>query len=111
MTNRILDEEAIFHIARDLMDKEKRAEYLDQICDRDAALRDRVEALFDTHDNEGNFLKPNADVTETADFASIGETGGEQIGGTSCCRAKRQTGRRFPPPPLQLLEIQKVANS
>ena len=50
MTSRQLDEEAIFHIARDLSDSAKRAIYLDQICAGDQALRERVEALLEVHE-------------------------------------------------------------
>ena len=40
MTNRQIDEEAIFHIARDLTDTAKRSEYLQQVCGEDQELRE-----------------------------------------------------------------------
>ncbi len=43
MTNRQLDEEAIFHIAREIPLLQVRARYLDQICVGDQPLRERVE--------------------------------------------------------------------
>ena len=46
MSSRQLDEERIFHVARDLSNPATRAEYLDQICAGDQALRERVEALL-----------------------------------------------------------------
>ena len=47
MASRQLDEEAIFHIARQLADAESRSTYLDEICAGDQALRERVEALLE----------------------------------------------------------------
>ena len=41
-----LDEEAIFHVARRIADREARAAYLAQACGGDAALRGRVERLL-----------------------------------------------------------------
>jgi len=40
------DEEAIFHIARQLTDPALHATYLDQVCAGDHRLRERVEALL-----------------------------------------------------------------
>ena len=39
MTNRQIDEEAIFHFARDLTDTAKRSEYLQQVCSPRVNLR------------------------------------------------------------------------
>jgi hypothetical protein len=49
MNNRQLDEEAVFHIARQLASADARATYLDQVCAGDASLRERVEALLTIH--------------------------------------------------------------
>ena len=57
MKSQQLDEEAVFHIARDLSDTAKRETYLDQVCARDQALRERVEALLRLYDQEQSFLK------------------------------------------------------
>ena len=57
MTNQQLDEEAIFHIARQLPNSQKRADYLDQVCHGDQALRQRVLDLLQIHDEENSFLK------------------------------------------------------
>ena len=43
MNKRDLDEERIFHIARQIPATEARDKYLDQICAGDQALRERVE--------------------------------------------------------------------
>ena len=56
MDSRQLDEEAIFHIARQLASADARATYLDQVCAGDASLRDRVEALLRIHEQEQSFL-------------------------------------------------------
>lgn len=80
MTSRQLDEEAIFHIARDLSDAAKRATYLDQICADDQALRERVEGLLEVHEKERSFLKSNGAVDPTVDQAPVTEGTGQQIG-------------------------------
>ena len=64
MNGRQLDEERIFHTARLLPTTADQAEYLDQICAGDAALRERVEALLAVHDNAQDLLKSkNADAS------------------------------------------------
>ena len=55
MTNQQLDEERIFHIAREFHDEATRSEYLDQICAGDQALRERVEALLKVHERGAKF--------------------------------------------------------
>ena len=57
MTNRQLDEEAIFHIAREIPLLQVRARYLDQICVGDQPLRERVESLLKVHEQERAFLE------------------------------------------------------
>ena len=67
-----LDEEAIFHIARDLTNQEKRDTYLDQVCAGDQALRDRVEALLGVHEQSPEFLHSGSnDANPTVDHASM----------------------------------------
>ena len=86
MTNRQIDEEAIFHIARDLTDTAKRSEYLQQVCGGDQELSQRIQSLLDAHEKEQTFLKPKVDLETTAGKAptaarlgSISEPG-EAIG-------------------------------
>jgi WD40 repeat protein/serine/threonine protein kinase len=67
MTNRQLDEETIFHIARKMPDLEARAAYLNQICAGDLNLRRRVEALLEVHEQEGEFLKSADEPAPTQD--------------------------------------------
>ena len=52
-----LDEEAIFHVARKIADREVRAAYLEQVCGSDAALRRRVERLLRACEQEASFLE------------------------------------------------------
>ena len=80
MTNRQLDEEAIFHVARGLADLDLRSTYLDQVCSGDQALRERVEALLDVHEKEQNFLKSSPEPGPTVDQTPISEAPGHQIG-------------------------------
>src|SRR4051812_6258452 len=58
------DEEAIFHVARRIVDLEARAAYLHQICGGDAALHIRVERLVRVGEQEADFLDvPACDMT------------------------------------------------
>lgn len=57
MANPQLDEEAIFHVARGIPDVELRSVYLGQICAGDQALRERVEAQLEVHEQSQEFLK------------------------------------------------------
>ena len=57
MASQQLDDEQIFHIARRLPDEATRAQYLDQVCAGDLALRERVEALLNVHEQEQSFLQ------------------------------------------------------
>jgi hypothetical protein len=66
MTNRQIDEEAIFHFARDLADTAKRSEYLQQVCGEDQELRERIQGLLDAHEKEQTFLKSNVQLETTA---------------------------------------------
>lgn len=86
MTDRQIDEEAIFHVARDLTDVAKRSEYLQQVCGGDQELRQRIQDLLDAHEKEQTFLKSNVAFkpTDTQAPAKL-ESGsiakpGEEIG-------------------------------
>ena len=80
MVSRQLDEEAIFHTARKIENRSACAEYLDQICEGDANLRSRVEALLEVHENEQDFFKSAAEPAPTLDQSPISERPGHQIG-------------------------------
>ena len=81
MTSQQLDEERIFHFARDLAEDRARTEYLDQICAGDGALRDRVKALLKVHDEEQSFLKSAEPMpAATVDLGGPAEKVGVTIG-------------------------------
>ncbi len=62
-------------------DAEIRADYLDQVCAGDQALRERVEALLTVHEQEQSFLKSaKPDVAPTVDQKPITEAPGQEIG-------------------------------
>jgi len=80
MDNRQLDEERIFHLAREIPKPAAREEYLDQICAGDQPLRERVEALLEVHEQEREFLKSQPEPELTEEQAPIQERPGQQIG-------------------------------
>ena len=80
MTNRQLDEEAIFHVARNIDKLETRSQYLDQICAGDLALKERVLALLDVDQRESEFLKSNAQPAPTVEFQASTEAEGQEFG-------------------------------
>lgn len=81
MTNRQLDDEQVFHVARRIADVEARDEYLDQVCSGDQALRERVEAMLQVHEQEQSFLNSNNNqVAPTVDSPSLTERPGTVIG-------------------------------
>ncbi len=61
---------AIFLEAAELPDDAARAAYLDRTCGADAGLRERVEALFRSHDPDGSFLGTPAAVIPGPDHAA-----------------------------------------
>src|SRR5262249_48848205 len=52
------DEEAIFNAARKIESPDARANYLEQVCGEDAALRARVQDLLRVHEEDRAFLEP-----------------------------------------------------
>ena len=81
MSNRQLDEEAIFHVAREIPSPEARKQYLDQICAAEQALRERVEALLAVHEKEESFLQSApAELPATEDPSPLTERPGTMIG-------------------------------
>ncbi len=79
MASRQLDEEAIFHVARQIPTTDARSTYLDQICAGDANLRSRIEGLLEVHEAERVFLR-SADPGPTVERAPVSEGPGTQIG-------------------------------
>ena len=58
------------------------AEYLERACAGDADLRQKVEALLETHDQVGDFLEqpPQRIAIETRPENTVGEKAGDRIG-------------------------------
>ncbi len=76
-----MDEEAIFHQARRIVEPEARRFYLDQVCGAAAPMRARVEALLQVHDQEPNYLEPRLEAIDaTVDQPWPSEGPGKQIG-------------------------------
>lgn len=80
MSSQQLDEERIFHIAREIGNAETRFGYLDQVCAGDQSLRDRVEELLRVHEREQSFLKSNGDPLPTEAMGELNIASGQQIG-------------------------------
>ena len=78
MSSQQLDEEAIFEVARKLPIGEGRSAYLVQVCAGDQALRERVEALLQVHEQEQGFLK--SEPAPTAVASPLTESPGQEIG-------------------------------
>jgi serine/threonine protein kinase len=55
-----LDEDAIFHVAREIESPTARSAYLDQVCGDDLRLRGRVDALVLLYEQEASFLESPA---------------------------------------------------
>ena len=85
MTNRQLDEEAIFHVAREIPNRDVRATYLDQVCAGDAPLRERVKALLEVHDRDQEFLKSNGDPALPQNRLSSARHLASRSAATNCC--------------------------
>src|SRR4051794_30851720 len=73
------DEEAIYHAARGIADREARAAYLEQVCAGDPALRGRVERLLAVCEQEASFLEVPA-CAATGDVPAAVERPGGSIG-------------------------------
>ena len=54
------DDEAIFHVARQIGAPEARSAYLDQVCGADRRLRGEVEALLSAYEQDRGFLETPA---------------------------------------------------
>lgn len=81
MASQQLDDERIFHTARGIPDAEIRADYLEQVCVGDQALRERVEALLAVHEKEQSFLKTaQSEPDPTIDQKPLTEAPGQEIG-------------------------------
>src|SRR5262249_53634059 len=67
-----LDEEVIFHAARQIEAPDARARYLDEVCGQEKELQARVEALLHVHDEEKSFLEqPGVPTRATANEGPV----------------------------------------
>jgi eukaryotic-like serine/threonine-protein kinase len=69
MASEMLDEKAIFNVARQIGSPDARAEYLRQACETDSGLRERVEVLLRAYEEQASFLEspPPVGVAPTID--------------------------------------------
>lgn len=74
----IVDEAAIFQVARQIAPGEVRRLYLEQVCGPDAGLRARLESLLRVHDEDQSFLAAPAEGVPT--LPRLSEGPGTQIG-------------------------------
>ena len=80
MSTPILDEEAIFQVARKIDAAEARSLYLRQVCGSEPGLQARVEALLRVHDQERSFLEAPPEGVRAPDPVSVAEGPGTVIG-------------------------------
>src|SRR5262245_43279642 len=69
MTSEMLDEKAIFNVARQIGSPDARAEYLRQACGTESGLRERVQVLLHAYEEQASFLEspPPVGVAPTID--------------------------------------------
>src|SRR5262245_51092902 len=70
MAREMLDEKAIFNVARQIGSPDARAEYLSQACGTDSALSERVQVLLRAYEEQASFLEspPPVGGTGTIDL-------------------------------------------
>src|SRR5262245_5518115 len=66
MASEMLDEKAIFNVARQIGSPDARAEYLRQACGTDSGLRERVQVLLHAYEGQASFLESPPPVGGTA---------------------------------------------
>src|SRR6185369_11138937 len=81
MASEILDEKAIFNVARQIGSPDARAQYLRQACGTDSGLRERVQVLLHAYEEQASFLEspPPVGVAPTIDQPAS-ESPGTNIG-------------------------------
>src|SRR4051795_2762284 len=69
MASEMLDEKAIFNVARQIGSPDAREEYLRQACGTDSGLRERVQVLLHAYEEQASFLEspPPVGVAPTID--------------------------------------------
>src|SRR6516225_552386 len=95
-----MSERDIFTAARQMTDPAARSAYLDEACDGDPALRDRVEALLQAHGQRDSLLDaPAAALPEVASTRPLGSPGDESDGGLTRARLEGVDALTFLAPP------------
>src|SRR5215218_7336117 len=81
MASQVLDEKAIFNVARQIGLPDARAEYLRQACGTDSGLRERVQVLLHAYEEQASFLEspPPVGIAPTIDQPAS-ESSGTVIG-------------------------------
>ena len=74
-------EEALFALALEKPD-EKRAAFLDAICEGDSALRQRLEALLAAHDKPDNFMPTQTEAVRPTIKLDLADAPDEAVGQT-----------------------------
>src|SRR5262249_49350923 len=77
MASEMLDEKAIFNVARQIGSPDARAEYLQQACGTDSGLRERVQVLLRAYEEQASFLEspPPVGGVPTIDQPASGSPG------------------------------------
>ena len=81
MASEMLDEKAIFNVARQIGSPDARAEYLHQACAADSGLRERVQDLLRAYEEQASFLESPPPVgVATVDLPPATEAPGTMVG-------------------------------
>ena len=80
MASEILDEKAIFNVARQIGSPDARAEYLRQACGADSGLRERVQDLLRAYEEQASFLESPPPVGVATVAEPLRENAGTVIG-------------------------------
>ncbi len=92
-----MSERELFLAALEFRDPQERVRYLDQACAGDAALRAKVEALFKSHEEAGDFLEEPAAFDEAATIAQTNPS--DARAGTLRDRSSASAGHSPEPTP------------
>src|SRR5919201_1350927 len=80
MVGEMLDEKAIFNVARQIGSPDARAEYLRQACGTDPGLRERVQVLLHAYEEQASFLESPLPVGAATIDQPASESPGTVIG-------------------------------
>ena len=81
MNTHQVNEESIFHLARQIESAELRSAYLSQVCGDDVVRVARIEALLTVHETDREYLRsPAARLEVPEGFSVASPKAGSQIG-------------------------------